>query len=66
MSFLAHPDYPQEPPEGECAPVQEMIRRRRRRMQQGVLRAPVAPTLRSLLRRRRLTPDGNSPSLLIG
>ncbi|KAI6688554.1 hypothetical protein NL676_025382 [Syzygium grande] len=20
MSFLAHPDYPQEPPEGECAP----------------------------------------------
>ncbi|KAI6669050.1 hypothetical protein NL676_003935 [Syzygium grande] len=23
MSFLAHPDYPQEPPEGECAPVQE-------------------------------------------
>ncbi|KAI6692825.1 hypothetical protein NL676_020535 [Syzygium grande] len=23
MSFLAHPDYPQEPPEGECALVQE-------------------------------------------
>ncbi|KAI6688531.1 hypothetical protein NL676_025359 [Syzygium grande] len=23
MSFLAHPDYPQEPPEGECALVQK-------------------------------------------